>query len=227
MRSYEAARNLFGFLGFCAWSVIVIGVVVAFMGGTAASNSFRTGPAELQALLGAAPGAIVALAGFFGLALVQMGRAAVDSAEYGQQALAVSRQQLEVSREALDQGRAAAASYAELLKRQPVAKGLAPDATHNADAGPSYGSRPAQAEPDSQLGERIDQKELGHSASHTPAQLENNPEIAVDEMLAIEDPVIFKKGMWYVAERTFQTEQPARNYAAQLDVNSNAKLSDV
>ena len=61
--------------------------------------------------------------GFYGLALVQMGRAGVDSAEYSQQSLEVARQQLEVSREVLDQGKKTAASYAALVgSNQPRSK---------------------------------------------------------------------------------------------------------
>jgi len=227
MRSYEAARNLFGFLGFCAWSVIVLGVIVAFLGGTAASTGFRSGSNELQALLGAAPGAVLALAGFFGLAMVQIGRAAVDSAEYGQQALEVSRQQLEVSREALAQGKATAASYAEILKRQPASRVNAADKTADADTGPSYGSRPAEVAAAVQLSKNTEQAELPAEAESTPAQLENAPDLALGDLLADKDPVVFEKGMWRVGERTFQAETPARNYAAQLGVNKNAKLSDV
>jgi hypothetical protein len=77
----------------------------------------------MSALLGAAPGFILAMLGFYGLALVQMGRASVDSAEYGQQSLEVARQQLEVSREVLDQGKKTAASYAALVgSNQPRSK---------------------------------------------------------------------------------------------------------
>ena len=32
MRSYETARSLFSFLAFCAWSMVVIGVIAAFVG---------------------------------------------------------------------------------------------------------------------------------------------------------------------------------------------------
>jgi hypothetical protein len=226
MRSYEAARNLFGFLGFCAWCVIVLGVVVAFLGGTAARTGFRSGSNELQALLGAAPGAVLALGGFFGLAMVQIGRAAVDSAEYGQQALEVSRQQLEVSREALAQGKTAAASYAEILKRQPVSKVHPADKVADGDTGASYGSRPVETAAVAQLSDTSEQAELSAKAKSTPAQLENAPELSVDGMLTNGDPVTFENGVWLVGGRTFQAEAPARNYAAQLGVNPKAKSSD-
>jgi hypothetical protein len=204
-----------------------LGVIVAFLGGTAASTGFRSGSNELQALLGAAPGAVVSLAGFFGLAMMQIGRAAVDSAEYGQQALQVSRQQLEVSREVLAQGKTAAASYAELLKRQPVSKTNATDTTSTADTSPSYGSRPAEDATAAQLSDNTKQPQLADKILSAPAQLEHAPELTIDGMLANGDPVTFEGGVWRVGGRTFQTETPARNYAAQLGVNSNAKLSDI
>ncbi|WP_298921474.1 hypothetical protein [uncultured Roseobacter sp.] len=155
MRSYEAARGLFSFLSICAWGVIIIGVIVALIGGNAAASGIR-GQTELQVLLGAAPGAIVAVAGFFGLALVQMGRASVDSAEYGQQVLEVSRQQLEVSREALAQGKTTAASYAAFA-RTSAASAMADEQSDQTQShGSSYGDRetsPEAAEAASALSE--------------------------------------------------------------------------
>jgi hypothetical protein len=111
MRSYEAARNLFSFLALCSWAVIVLGGIVAFSGGTIAGTGFGRGASGMSALIGAAPGIILAMIGFYGLALVQMGRAGVDNAEYSQQSLEVARQQLEVSRQVLAQGKTTAASY--------------------------------------------------------------------------------------------------------------------
>jgi len=97
MRSYEAARSLFSFLGFMAWSVIIIGVLVALVG--AGGGSRYGGPGA--ALLAMVPGFAIAIAGFIQLAFVQMGRASVDTAEYTQQMLKISRDQLEVSQQAL------------------------------------------------------------------------------------------------------------------------------
>lgn len=97
MRSYEAARTLFSFLAFCAWSVVIIGVIVALIG---ASGGSRYGGAG-AGLLAMVPGIGIAIAGLLLLAFVQMGRAGVDTAEYTQQMLKISRDQLEVSRQAL------------------------------------------------------------------------------------------------------------------------------
>ena len=98
MRSYETARSLFSFLGFCAWSVVVIGVLVALAG---AEGGSRYGGAG-AGLLAMAPGFGIAILGLILVAFVQMGRANVDTAEYTQQMLKIARDQLEVSRQSLN-----------------------------------------------------------------------------------------------------------------------------
>lgn len=112
MRSYEAARSLFSFLAFMAWSVIVIGVLVAIIGAASVSQ-YAGGGAGLLAMV---PGIGIGLAGFILVAFVQMGRANVDTAEYTQQMLKISRDQLEVSRQSLKQGDAFQKSYSALNK---------------------------------------------------------------------------------------------------------------
>jgi hypothetical protein len=226
MRSYETARNLYSFLGFCAGAVIVLGIIMAFVGGSAAQALGRSGNI-MPIIMAALPGVLIALGGTYGQALVQMGRTSVDTAEYAQQALAVSRQQLEISREALAQGKTAAASYAELLKRQPAAQSNSPDTKNNVEPGTSYSTRTEEAELDTPLIAQAEQTALRNEKSNPPAQLENAPAVKVEDMSASGVPVVFEKGMWQVGGRTFQSEAPARNYAAQLGVNPNAKLADV
>ena len=101
MRSYEAARSMFAFLSFLSWVVIILGGFAALFGGAAASEMMRSGDQFIGFMVGAIPGLILALLGFFGLVFAQIGRAGVDTAEYGQQSLQISREQLEVSRQAL------------------------------------------------------------------------------------------------------------------------------
>lgn len=116
MRSYEAARKLFSFLGFCAWCLIVVGILAAIGGIGAATqlagNGFGRPDPGLAALIAAIPGAGIALAGILCLALVQMGRATVDTAELTQQMLKVARDQLEISSQGLRQGSSFANSFA-------------------------------------------------------------------------------------------------------------------
>ena len=97
MRSYEAARSLFSFLAFIAWSVVVIGVIVALISAAGASRYGGSG----AGLLAMVPGIGIGITGFILVAFVQMGRANVDTAEYTQQMLKLSRDQLEVSKQGL------------------------------------------------------------------------------------------------------------------------------
>jgi len=226
MRSYEAARGSFSLFEFLARLVIVVGVLAAIGGGILAAESLgRNVPPPLAAALGALPGGLIGLAGFFGLAMAQMGRATVDGAEYAQQALSVSRQQLELSQEALVQGKATAASYAELLKQQPVSKVNSPGTAVNSDTGSSYGNRPAQAEPGTQLSEDTNPTKIGGETLSTSAQLENAPEIAVDNMLPKTGqgsplPEIKRVGGSYVVgSKAFKTGDEAADYQKSLSVS--------
>jgi hypothetical protein len=107
MRSYETARSLFSFLAFMAWSVVVIGVLVALIGAAGASQYGGSG----AGLLAMVPGIGIGITGLILVAFVQMGRATVDTAEYSQQILKVARDQLEVSRQGLKQGSGIASGF--------------------------------------------------------------------------------------------------------------------
>lgn len=136
MRSYEAARSLFSFLAFCAWSVVVIGVLVALIG---AGGGSRYGGAG-AGLLAMVPGIGIAIAGLLLLAFVQMGRAGVDTAEYTQQMLKISRDQLDVSKQSLKQGDAFQKSYSSLNKETkdtPQKSGYGAKTTKPEKAAPS------------------------------------------------------------------------------------------
>jgi hypothetical protein len=115
MRSYEAARSLFSFLGFMSWLVIIAGALAA-LAGAKASSIYGGGTAGL---LAAMPGIGIAVLGFVLLAFVQMGRATVDSAEYGQQMLKIARDQLELSKQSLKQGKRFEAGFAALEQIAP------------------------------------------------------------------------------------------------------------
>ena len=114
MRSYEVARTLFSFLAFCAWSIVVVGVLVALIG---AGGGSRYGGAG-AGLLAMVPGLSIGIAGLLLVAFVQIGRATVDTAEYSQQMLKVARDQLDVSKQGLKQDQALSQSFAAL--RQPA-----------------------------------------------------------------------------------------------------------
>lgn len=124
MRSYEAARSLFAFLELLAWGLIIIGVVVALVGGFGASEMSRWGgqASGLAFLMGTIPGLALAFGGFISLALAQIGRAGVDTAEYSQQLLQISRDQLEVSRQGLRQREDEKSSFVALKAPTEVPK---------------------------------------------------------------------------------------------------------
>jgi len=115
MRSYEAARSLFSFLAFVAWSVVVIGVLVALMSAAGGSQFGGSG----AALLAMIPGIGIGITGFILVAFVQMGRATVDTAEYTQQMLQLSRDQLEVSKQGLKLKDAGPQTFAAAVPKSP------------------------------------------------------------------------------------------------------------
>ncbi|MGC9417817.1 MAG: hypothetical protein ACP5EN_02485 [Rhodovulum sp.] len=113
MRSYQAARFYFSFLGFLSWCIIVFGgIVVAIAISSADDLAQNIGIVFIPVLLGI--GGTIGLAGFMGLVLVQIGRAGVDSAEYAQQSLKVARDQLEISRSAMFAGGDRPAGFEDL-----------------------------------------------------------------------------------------------------------------
>ena len=109
MRSYDAARGYFSFLEVLSWALIVLGTIVAFVAAAAAGSN-----SAMLAFVAVAPGAILAATGFFCLVFIQSSRASVDSAEYAQQSLQLSRDQFEVSKQLLRlaQGKDTPATYA-------------------------------------------------------------------------------------------------------------------
>jgi hypothetical protein len=136
VRSYEAARALFGFLGFLFWCGAIIGVVIAIAAMQAAGSNFGRGSGVLAAF----PGIFIAGVSMLGVAIIQSARASVDTAELTQQMLKVARDQLEVSKQALRQGSDLTRGFAALGTGGP----LDPEAAARAVA--SFGS-PSFEEP--------------------------------------------------------------------------------
>jgi hypothetical protein len=233
MRSYEAARGLFSFLEVCSWGIIVIGGIVAVAAGAALSSGFGGNPSARALIFALMPGAGISLVGLYGLAMVQMARAGVDNAEYGQQALGVARQQLEVSREALTQGKQLPASYAA-LKPQQIGGNTnhtqAEAMSHHVDEAPSFANRPGDSTRPSdtkiaaQATAALPEPGLQTTAEDLLASAEE-AELATVNNGAATEQVEYRNGMWHVGSRTFQSETPARSYASQLGVNKNAKLT--
>jgi hypothetical protein len=97
--------------------VIVLGVIAVIIGLGAAGQmgrGFGGGPSAMAYIGAVIPGFGIAFAGFMGLVVCQIGRAGVDSAEYGQQSLKIARDQLEISKQGLKQGSVLEQGYAAL-----------------------------------------------------------------------------------------------------------------
>jgi hypothetical protein len=116
MRSYQAARSLFSFISFFSWILLFSGIILIFAGGDMAIEMSRYNrvPEIVGLILGVIPGIVTTIIGFFALVSSQMGRAGVDSAEYGQQMLQIAREQLDVSRQTLHKGDALRQSFEAL-----------------------------------------------------------------------------------------------------------------
>lgn len=149
MRSYGAARTLFSIVAFIAWSIIIIGILTALGGGGGAAK-FGGASAGLFAMI---PGISITIAGIFILVFVQIGRAGVDTAEYTQQMLQISRDQLDVSRQALSQGKTAPKSFSSLADK---AKPPLNTASFSAPAQTSKPAAQPTPEPERLVVERID-----------------------------------------------------------------------
>lgn len=233
MRSYEAARGLFSFLAFCSWGIIIVGGIVALAAGGALSSGLGGNPSAMKLFFAFMPGAGISLVGLYGLAMVQMARAGVDSAEYGQQSLGLARQQLEVSREALTQGKQLAASYAALSPLETIGnddQSTSETMTSHVDEAPSFANRPSDSTPPS---------DTTISAKATAELPEPAPQTTVEDLLASTDetdlatvsneaataPGEHIDGAWRVGDRRFQTEAHARSYASQLSSDKNEKLT--
>lgn len=233
MRSYEAARGLFSFLAVCSWGIIIVGGIVALAAGAALSSGLGGNPSVVKLLVAFMPGAGISFVGLYGLALVQMARAGVDNAEYGQQALGVARQQLEVSQQALAQGKQLAASYAALKPQQVAGSNNGATANETADQvheNPSFANRPGDSAspPNTAIAAKATSKLPEPAPEATLEDLQANPletELAAVNGGAATAQVEYRKGMWHVGSRTFQSETPARNYASQLGVNKSAKFT--
>lgn len=112
MRDYTVARTLLTLVEIACWIGVVAGVIIAFSSVGLASRSFGAAPGFVAAI----PGIAIGLLSLFGVAMTQMGRASVDSAEYGQQMLKVARDQLDVSKQALKQSQVFQTSFAGLAQ---------------------------------------------------------------------------------------------------------------
>jgi len=195
MRSYEAARSLFSFLAMCAWGVIVVGGLVAVIGMEAVSS--YGSPGALKLFAAATPGIAVALGGFLFLALVENGRAAVDTAELTQQMLKVARDQLAVSQQTLNQGKVLEAGFAAL--RGASASESSSQSAASSSQTNGYGAASTSSE----------------NASRTPEvpAIDQKPNFA---FTYLGHQVTALNGMYLVDQLTFASAAEARRHIDQL-----------
>ena len=121
MRSYQTARNVFSIFEVLAWGMVIIGVLIAF-GLATGISSFSGNSSILQKILVALPGLGISFFGLVGVVFVEVARATVDSAEYGQQSLKVARDHLEISRQGLMTPSAFPTTYEAIEKEDPTTK---------------------------------------------------------------------------------------------------------
>lgn len=157
MRSYEAARGLFSLLSFLSWIMIVGGVFLTLLG-LAEGHKLNTYQPEVSTVIAMVPGVLLCIIGFGMLVMSQVGRASVDTAEYSQQMLQLSRESLEVSKQSLRQGELIKSGFEALsqsskpLPNADYAQGLEKTAPASGqkrkgkESALGYGNTPASAE---------------------------------------------------------------------------------
>jgi len=246
MRSYDAARGSFSFFEILARLVIAVGFVAGFLGaGFAMDMGGRNTPPVLSAALGAIPGGFIALAGFYGLVMAQMGRASVDGAEYAQLSLSVARQQLELSQEALALSKSQVQpTYATKLATAAASATQATDQTASSDSTgqPSYADRSVtdpsvEPQPSTQIDSGPNPHTLAPEVSHPTAQLEHKTAVPVAALNAsepaeaqlaaspatelaaiqphVDTEVEYRDGRYLVAGQQFWSRKEAEDYARE------------
>jgi hypothetical protein len=162
MRSYEAARGLFTLIAGVAWLMIIGGVILVFVGLEGANDRGRY-VSEIALIMAAAPGVAVTLVGALTLAMTQMGRATVDTAEYSQQMLQLSRENLEVSRQSLRQSEQIRTGF-EALRMTQTDRPMADYGKGLDQAKAATGGNPAPALPAVSYGDKMGATPVGAAA---------------------------------------------------------------
>ena len=214
MKSYAAARSLFSFLEVISWIVIISGVILMLLG------FGGTGDRSVPGIFAFVPGVIIAFCGFIGLVQVQVARASVDSAEYGQQSLKVARDQLEISRQMMTMAQSKTTSYAAAATNKPQER----HGGTTAEAAPNYKARPSSSKPAPEraigkAGAGVDERPKVDTPKAAPAL----PEPATLPRPPKE--IHFADGAWRYGTMTFKSEDAAKAYVAQFGVNPNATVN--
>jgi len=187
------------------WIILIIGLIQAFI----VAKTFGLYPFErglnqgLAQFVGAMPGLLTAFLGLCIIAVTQACRAAVDSAEYAQHMLKISRAQIEYSKAAVRHGKQLGATLEGLLKLQGV-----PD-----KPGASEGSK-ARLTPEgnSPAVPQFTSQNLGRDGVRLVAETTETTEHNGHK-------IEYRDEAYHVAGITFSTLAKAKNWVDQLGVN--------
>ncbi len=124
MHEYKTARSIFGFMEFCSWALVVVGVIV-FLAGFAGGRAL----AGAAGMVGALPGLLMVFVGILSVMLVQIGRAAVDTAEMTGKLLNNSTEELAILKAQNARSLAQSGGMAKTVETPPAAVKSAPPAT--------------------------------------------------------------------------------------------------
>lgn len=143
--NYGTARSVLGFLEILSWLGLGVGILLSIIIVGSATRGF--GAAGLVSII---PAIVICIGSLIGIAIVQMAKAGVDTADYTYQGLAIARQQLEISKRALAQP-TQPQSFAD-LPTPATAAPAAPEATadaasHRASGAALPAKRPAAGPP--------------------------------------------------------------------------------
>lgn len=252
MQNYGTARSTFSLVEFVSWAAVIIGILIALMlAGAAGKSGFMGSARGATAFIAAMPGMVLVFLGFLGVLFCQIGRATVDSAEYGQQMLKIARDQLEVSKQALRQSNDMVASFAS-LKVAPEASAAAPTASFrrafaeadNTENQPQKNGRAAipEAAPDLNTIVHGGQKIVKHEGlfwiektafksvdlakAHIDGQSAPEPAKSSEVTTYNGKQIIKKDGLFCVDKSTHRFEADAKQYIdrlAQLDQTQAAR----
>lgn len=211
--NYGFARSVQGLFEFIAWLMLGLGVIATFIMVGTASRGFGT-----PGLIVALPGIAFCLASMWLLVHIQMGKAAVDSADYAYQSLAIAREQFEISKRSLASQRAPQ-TYAERSAPEDKAAASAGAGYGNPTNGQATGTAVAQADPTpietewSHRGEQIKLSAQGYSAAGDTFRSLNAAKDHIDFTL---DQAIEKRGgQYWVAGKNFLKLENAQAFSDQ------------
>lgn len=178
MHEYKTARSIFSFAEFCAWALVVVGIILALVGMAGGGRMLGSS----AGFIGALPGLVISIFGVFMAMNVQIGRAAVDSARNSSLSLKIAEEQLRL------------AKGSKSLASAPVAQNrLSLDSTENRGAPVEQSEKEAPA-----TGEGTSQS-VSTTAKPAPP---SEPKITTYEGLQIKEAGmgVSVNGQWFKSE---------------------------